>query len=406
MTVEHVRRASPWLVILVVVLVALNLRGPIVAIAPVIDAVQADLGIDAGTAGLLTSLPILCFSVLVPFSLLVIRRLGIDAAVSVTLVGVGIGTAVRSIDGVGWAIAGTVVIGAAITIGNVVLPVVIRRDVPPARANLATGVYTAALNVGSAVTSLGTAPLAAALGWQLAVLAWIVLAAVALAAWTLLVGPRRAALPAPAPAPDAQAAAPPRSWRSLTVLLVGFAFSGQAFAYYATTAWAPTILRDETGADTVSAGASASLFQLAAVIGSLLTPLLLARIRPLGTFLVLGVLWSSVPLGLLFAPGLWTLWGTLGGIAQGGGFTTVFVVIVSFAVSNRHAAALSGIVQGIGYAVAATSPTVLGFAHDATGAWTLPLLLVLGAVLTFTGLGVASAVRASAAARRRGDSAG
>ncbi|MET0162851.1 MAG: MFS transporter [Microbacteriaceae bacterium] len=404
MTAARIRSASPWIVILVVAIVSLNLRGPVVAIAPVVDEVQSELGIDAGTAGLLTSLPILCFSLLVPLALLVIRRAGIDAAVTITLVGVGIGTAVRSVDGVGWAITGTVIIGAAITIGNVVVPVVIRRDVPPERVSLTTGVYTSALNVGSAITSLGTAPLAEAFGWQLAVLAWALLAIAALLAWLLYVGPRRALAPAARPArdPSAQPPARARTWGSLTVIMVGIAFSGQAFAYYATTAWVPTILRDETGLDTVSAGASASLFQIAAIIGSLLTPLLLARIRPLGTFVVLGALWSTVPLGLMLAPELWTLWGVLGGAAQGGGFTTVFVVIVSFAVSDKHAAALSGIVQGIGYAVAATAPAVLGFTHDVTGVWSTPLLLVLGAVLTFTGLGVASAVRAARAARRRG----
>jgi len=403
-TAARIRSASPWIVILVVAIVSLNLRGPVVAIAPVVDEVQSELGIDAGTAGLLTSLPILCFSLLVPLALLVIRRAGIDAAVTITLVGVGIGTAVRSVDGVGWAITGTVIIGAAITIGNVVVPVVIRRDVPPERVSLTTGVYTSALNVGSAITSLGTAPLAEAFGWQLAVLAWALLAIAALLAWLLYVGPRRALAPAARPArdPSAQPPARARTWGSLTVIMVGIAFSGQAFAYYATTAWVPTILRDETGLDTVSAGASASLFQIAAIIGSLLTPLLLARIRPLGTFVVLGALWSTVPLGLMLAPELWTLWGVLGGAAQGGGFTTVFVVIVSFAVSDKHAAALSGIVQGIGYAVAATAPAVLGFTHDVTGVWSTPLLLVLGAVLTFTGLGVASAVRAARAARRRG----
>lgn len=408
MTAARLRRASPWLAILVVAIVTLNLRGPIVVIAPVVDEVRADLGVDAATAGLLTSVPILCFSLLVPLALLVIRRAGVDAAVTATLVGVGIGTVVRSIDGVGWTFAGTVIIGAAITIGNVVLPVVIRRDVPEQRRSLATGVYASAVNVGSAITSLGTAPLAEAFGWRLAILAWIVLAAIGLVAWMLYVGPREAFAPAARVPLDPNAAPPARgrTWGSLTVLMVCVAFAGQAFSYYAVTAWVPTILRDDTGQGTVAAGASASLFQIAAIIGSMLTPVLLTRIRPLGTFLVLGVLWSTVPLGLMLAPELWTVWGVLGGAAQGGGFTAVFVVIVSFAVSDKHAAALSGIVQGVAYAVAATAPAALGFAHDATGDWTAPLLIVLCAVLAFAGLGSAAAIRASLAAKRRGSAEG
>ena len=62
-------------------------------------------------------------------------------------------------------LAGMFVIGAAMTIGNVVIPVIIRRDVPPARVGVVTAAYVATLNAGSLLTSLLTAPLAAVIGW-------------------------------------------------------------------------------------------------------------------------------------------------------------------------------------------------------------------------------------------------
>ncbi|PPH51288.1 CynX/NimT family MFS transporter [Rathayibacter sp. AY1E2] len=389
------RRSAPWLLVVAVALVALVLRGPIVAVAPIIDAVREDLALSAGQAGILTSIPVLCFALATPLALLVIRRAGPDAAVTVTVIGVALGTIVRSIGDVGPAVTGTVLIGVSITIGNVVLPVVIRRDVAPERVDLTTGVYTAALNVGSTITSLGTAPLALALGWRGALLVWLALNALALAGWLVAVGPRAALRPTPRPsrADRAPAAPAPRIFRSATVLALALCFSSQAFSYYGVTAWLPSLLVDRNGFSIATAGASASVFQLAAVAGALGVPLLVRRLGPLGSIVLVGLLWCTVPAGLLLAPQLWALWCVLGGAAQGGGFTVVFVLVVRLSRSDAHASRLSATVQGIGYAVAATAPTVIGFAHDASGGWEAPLLTVLAATCSFLLFGTLAAAR-------------
>ncbi|PPG54762.1 MFS transporter [Rathayibacter sp. AY1E9] len=389
------RRSAPWLLVVAVALVALVLRGPIVAVAPIIDAVREDLALSAGQAGILTSIPVLCFALATPLALLVIRRAGPDAAVTVTVIGVALGTIVRSIGDVGPAVAGTVLIGVSITIGNVVLPVVIRRDVAPERVDLTTGVYTAALNIGSTITSLGTAPLALTLGWRGALLVWLALNALALAGWLVAVGPRAALRPTPRPsrADRAPAAPAPRIFRSATVLALALCFSSQAFSYYGVTAWLPSLLVDRNGFSIATAGASASVFQLAAVAGALGVPLLVRRLGPLGSIVLVGLLWCTVPAGLLLAPQLWALWCVLGGAAQGGGFTVVFVLVVRLSRSDAHASRLSATVQGIGYAVAATAPTVIGFAHDASGGWEAPLLTVLAATCSFLLFGTLAAAR-------------
>lgn len=389
------RRSAPWLFVVAVALVAFVLRGPIVAVAPVIDAIRTDLSLSSAQAGVLTSIPVLCFALATPLALLVIRRAGPDAAVTVTVVGVALGTIVRSAGDTVAVVAGTVVIGVFITIGNVVVPVVIRRDVAPERVDLTTGVYTAALNIGSTITSLGTAPLALVLGWRGALAVWLVLNALALLGWLLAVGRSRALRPSPRPpAPDRSSAPPaPRIWGSATVLALAVCFSSQAFSYYGITAWLPTLLVDRNGFSIETAGASSSVFQLAAVAGAIGVPFLVGRLGPLRSIVLVGVLWTSVPAGLLLAPQLWALWCILGGAAQGGGFTVVFVLIVRLSRSDAHASRLSATVQGIGYAVAATAPTVLGFAHDASGDWDAPLIAVLVATCSFLVFGTLAAAR-------------
>ena len=93
---------------------------------------------------------------------------------------------------------GTVILGIAITVGNIAVPLIIRRDFSRARQGTAMGIYTAALNIGSFLTSVVTAPLAELLGWRLALAACGLFAVAAAVVWVLAFG-SRAFRPAAAP---------------------------------------------------------------------------------------------------------------------------------------------------------------------------------------------------------------
>lgn len=411
---EDARAGFPWLLLVGISLVALNLRGPLVTIAPVIGEIEAALGITLTTAGLLTSLPVLCFALGTPIAAWTIRLTGAERAVAIALVGTLIGTIVRSGGTTFAAFAGTVIIGLAIAIGNVVVPVVIRRDVPPDRAQLVTGVYSAMMNVGSMLTIAATAPLAAQIGWQWATAVWGVLILLALAVWGVhlrrTVAEDRAAREAQALAVTGSMAAVTgptgvlpgerSAWRNPMTWLLAAAFAAQSFSYYGLSAWLPSLYGDEFDLDRVAAGNVASLFQLAAVAGALGVPFL-GRARPawLQPALV-GVLWMSLPLGLLLAPEQYLLWTATGGIAQGGGFVVIISTVVRITRSDRETTQMSALVQAGGYLVAATAPPVLGALHEATGAWTAPLLAVFVATAAFLLLTSAAAIRADASRAR------
>lgn len=378
-------RSVPLLVV-IIVLSAAMLRGPILSVAPVARTIGADLHVGAGVVGLLTTIPVLCFAVCAPLAIAIIRRAGADVALSLTLAGVVVGSVLRSVDGIAMALVGTAVLGAFVTIGNVVLPIIIAREFSARRAHTMTGVYTAALNVGTMTVTLGTAPLSGVIGWRWAIASWSVFGLVALAAWIALRGVRAAFAPTPGPRPDDDA---PRVsvMRHGPTWLLAAAFCGQAFAFYAITAWLPTLLADQ-GFSSNAAGAIAAVFQVGGMIGSLLLPIVTLRSSILVGVLCVGIGWLAVPLGFLFAPSLWLAWCIIGGLAQGGGITIVFIMINAFGDDEHTTAGRSGIVQGLGYAVAATGPLLLGALHEATGAWTVPLLVELVAVLLFLGPGV------------------
>ncbi|WP_307037948.1 CynX/NimT family MFS transporter [Arthrobacter sp. B3I4] len=371
-------------------LIALNMRGPFVAVAPVVGSMRQDLGFSPVEIGFLTGIPVLCFALAAPLASLAGRKLGPEFAIMLTLLGVVVGVVVRSAGGGGLVMLGTVILGVAITIGNIVVPLIIRRDFSPAKQGAAMGTYTAALNVGSFLTSMITAPLAELLGWRPAIAASALFAVAAAAVWVLAVG-SRSYRPEPIPGadPTRTAGAPASRW--ITVALTA-GFAGQAFSYYGVTAWLPSLLADELGLAPSAAGAGSSLFQILAIAGSLGVPLVARFTSTTAVSFVLGALWLTVPLGLLLAPELWWLWSSFGGVAQGGGITLIFIAIIRLARDQTSAGRMSAVVQGAGYCFGAAAPTLLGFVHGVSDSWTGPLLMILGSVAMFI-LGCALSLR-------------
>jgi CP family cyanate transporter-like MFS transporter len=379
-----------WVLLAAIGLIALNMRGPFVAVAPVVGAMQRDLGFTPVELGYLTGIPVLCFALVAPLASLAGRRLGAEVAITLTLLGVFLGVIVRSAGSGALVIAGTVILGVAITVGNITVPLIIRRDFAPARQGTAMGIYTAALNIGSFVTSIVTAPLADLLGWRLALASCGVFALAAAVAWVLAFG-RRAFIPEAVPGSDPARPAGKTASRWITVGLTA-GFAGQAFSYYGVTAWLPTLLADELGMAPSAAGAGSSLFQILAIAGGLGVPFAARFASTTTVGLTLGLLWLAVPVGLLLAPELWWLWCSFGGIAQGGGITLIFIAIIQLARDQASAGRMSAVVQGTGYCFGAVAPTLLGYVHGVSGSWTGPLLMILGSVAVFI-LGTALSVR-------------
>jgi CP family cyanate transporter-like MFS transporter len=258
-----------------------------------------------------------------------------------------------------------------------------------------TAAYTAALNLGSTLTSALTAPLADLVGWQVALASWGLLIAVAGVVWTAALRRHVARAAAaeqddvPPPPPATPAGAP---WRRPVAWGLTIAFAGQAFSYYGATAWLPSLLADEQGLSRAAAGVSSSLFQVVAIAGAFAVPALVAWWgRPSLVLLAVTALWATLPLGLLLAPSLWPLWCALAGAAQGGGITIIFIAIVRRSRDLTENRRMSALVQGGGYTVAATGPLVIGAVHDASGGWTVPLLVILGAVAVMAVAGAPAA---------------
>src|SRR5664279_1427093 len=386
------RRMRMWRLVPVVALLCFApvLRAPITVIPPLLGPIRADLGIDATTAGLLTSIPVLCFGLLTPVASRILSAIGVNLGGVYCLVGIIVGSVVRSAGDVTAAFAGTVLLGVSMAMGNLAIPMLIGRQFRH-RAEMLTGAYVITTNLTVTATTALAVPTAALLGWRwTAAGSGLLLGLGSLGAWVLVYPPgiqgaraqiRRWAGQREPVAAERRSSAPPATrgalWRVTGLLSI--AFAGHTFAYYAVTAWLPTALVDLRGMTRAEAGVAASLFQAAGLAGPLLVPILAAlRWSSVRTVVVIGAAWVLMPAGMLVAPQWWAVWCVFGGLAQAGFFTSVMSVVIRRSRNVDENRRTTAVMQTVGYSVAAIGPVITGWVHQHTGGWAVPFAIVLG----------------------------
>ncbi|WP_371798308.1 hypothetical protein OG963_02990 [Streptomyces sp. NBC_01707] len=158
----------------------------------------------------------------------------------------------------------------------------------------------------------------------------------------------------------------------------------QSLGFYATTAYLPSLLGD-AGLSAAEAGLLLSLANLIGIAAAFTTPTLAVRAGRPGLLAILAAVLTGLLVAHASAAHLCVL---LLGFGQSGAFSLALLFIVLRAPDGRHAAQLSGMAQCYGYLLAAVGPLALGAAHQATGSWTLPLVLLLVLLVPQTAAGL------------------
>ncbi|QBF25362.1 MFS transporter [Pseudomonas tructae] len=353
----------PWLLLLGLVLVALNLRPALSSMAPLLSQVSDSLGLSASQAGLLTTLPVLCLGLFAPLAPVLARRFGSERVVLGILLVLAAGIAVRSAFGSTGVFVGSIMAGASIGVIGVLLPGIVKRDFPQ-HAGTLTGVYTMALCLGAAMAAGATVPLSERLGdsWSLGLGFWLLPALLAALIW----------LPQARQGHGAHHVAyrvrgllrDPLAWQ--VTLYMGL----QSSLAYIVFGWLPSILIGR-GLSPTQAGLVLSGSVIVQLISSLSAPWLATRGKDQRLAIVVVMLLALAGLfGCLYAPldGLWG-WAIVLGLGQGGTFALALTLIVLRSSDAHVAANLSSMAQGIGYTLASMGPFAVGLVHDLTGGW-------------------------------------
>lgn len=364
-------------------LIALNLRTAVSSLSPIIPFVRDDFELSTLSVSLLGMLPPLSFAIGGLIAPAITRRIGLEVALLVLLFSIVVGILIRAGSG-DWSILslGTLVALVGMGMGNVLLPVVVRKYFPD-RIGAMTALYLVIVSIGAFSPALIAVPVAEAYGWRLSLGQWAVLAAIAALPWLFALRSNRpdeevvkAALTVPINVRHLQI------WKSPTAMAMVVIWSVSSVNGYSNFAWLPQILLDESGSTPAEAGILLALYAAMGIPAALAMPLLAVRYPNQAPLIYLSAVFFFVGYsGLIFLPGWWSwLWVLLAGLGP-----ILFPLnLALFNIRSKSQETLlriSGFAQGFGYLAAALGPLVLGVLHEITGNWTSSLwFLFLSAV--------------------------
>ncbi|MFK0169796.1 CynX/NimT family MFS transporter [Streptomyces sp. NPDC090306] len=376
------------LVVVGIVLSALNLRPAITSLGALLEEVRDGLGMSGSVAGLLTSVPPLCFAAFGVMAPRLARRFGAPAVVCAGMAAITAGLLLRPyVGGTAGFLVGSALALMGIAVSNVLMPVVVKRWFPD-RVGSMTGLYSMALAIGTSVAAAATVPLTDALGggWQPGLAVWAALAAVAVLPWLPLVragraGERAEASRAAEPRPGAAPAPALRITRSRTAWALAVFFGLQATAAYITMGWMAQIFRDAG----VSAGTAGVLLAVTMAMGiplAFVIPRVATRLPHQGPIVVvLGVCGLAGYAGLYLAPagGAWA-WAVLLGISNCA-FPLALTMVGMRARTGPGVAQLSAFAQSTGYLISIPGPLLVGVLYQTSGGWGVPIALMAALML-------------------------
>ncbi|MBM2621893.1 MFS transporter [Actinoplanes sp. LDG1-06] len=368
------KRRGRTVALVALLLAAVNLRLAVTSVGPVLDEIRSGLHMSSTVAGLLASVPVVCFAAVGLTAPRLAGRFGASRVILVGLAVLATGLAVRPFaPGTTLFLLLSLVALAGIAVVNVLLPSVVK-DRFPDRVGATTGFYTVALNVGATTAAAATVPLTEHTfggDWRIGLACWAAVALLAVPSW-LPLAREPFARPTEVRTDDlVRVSRHPVAW-ALAVY-----FGMQSTSAYVIIGWLPQIYRDAG----VSAETAGVLFALTSFLG---VPLgfglsaLAGRVRSQSWIaVVLGVFGLAGYGGLWWDPAAapW-LWATFLGIVN----TAFPLVLTLIALRGRTPATvvkLSAFAQSVGYIIAIPGPFLVGALHDATDGWRAPLALVL-----------------------------
>ncbi|SDL59867.1 MFS transporter, CP family, cyanate transporter [Arthrobacter sp. ok362] len=368
------------------VLIGLNLRTVFSSFAAVLPEVTADAGLPAWAVMVLTTVPVTLLGVFAPLAPALARRFGAERVLLGAMAVLTGGLLLRPVElpaagHLPALLAGTAACGAAISLCNVLLPGVVKRDFPH-RLGLMGGLYTTAICASAALGAGFTFPVFRATGqWTAALWFWALPAGVVL---LLFLPPALRAGPGGAPRPAGGVSV----WRSAVAWQVTAFMVLQAMMSFSVFAWLAPILR-ERGVDGGTAGLIVSASIVLQMLGSLFAPALATRFRDQRAINTVVALMTGGGFALsIFGPAdfLW-LWTGLLGLGQGS-LTAAALTLIMVRTRDGHTAAhLSGMMQGVGYGLGSSGTLLVGQLHQSTGSFAAAgvLFLLVGSLAAVFG---------------------
>ncbi len=370
-------RFTFWLVLCAMILLATNMRAPIVALGAIAPVVKEALNISEIQIGWLGAVPMLGFALGALISPAIGKRFGLEntliAMIALLTTGMILRTVIPTWTGF---LIGTLLLTLAIGFANTLAAPVIKQRTPQ-HIPLITGLFSLTMTVTAGIVSGIVLPLSEQVGWQWALGGWTVLGIFALLIWLFLrvrLGSSNHQLVISTDK-DASVIS---IWRTAFAWQIAVFMGLQSLLFYTVASFLPSILVSK-GLSAVSAGQMGSVFQFMAPISILSLTWLINRGRPIQALAVFAAVLNVIGvLGISYlSTELAWLWSAMMGIGCSAIFTLSMMLFSLRTYTTNQSSELSGMAQAVGYLIAFFGPLGTGGLHEATDSWSLPLFIIL-----------------------------
>ena len=369
-----------------IILIGVSLRTPFTVLPIILGDISQGLGVEVSSLGVLTSLPLLMFTLFSLFSTRLAQKIGLEHLFTYSLFFLTIGSIIRLIN-LPLLYLGTLMVGASIAVINVLLPSLIQAN-QPKKIGFLTTLYVTSMGVATALASYLAVPITQASSWKGLIILLTLLCLATFLVW--LPNHRYNHRLAPQTKQKSKTKVMHNKQVWAVIVFAGF----QSLLFYTAMTWLPT-MAIHAGLSSHEAGLLTSIFSLISIPFSMTIPSLTTSLstRNRQLMLTLVSLAGVVGISMLFFPignfFYWLAIHLLIGTATSALFPYLMVNFSLKTSAPEKTAQLSGLSQTGGYILAAFGPTLFGYSFDLFHSWVpavaaLLLVDILMTVALFT----------------------
>ncbi|VJL35191.1 cyanate permease [Streptococcus pneumoniae] len=364
-----------------IILIGVSLRTPFTVLPIILGNISQGLEVEVSSLGVLTSLPLLMFTLFSPFSTRLAQKIGLEHLFTYSLFFLTIGSLIRLIN-LPLLYLGTLMVGASVAVINVLLPSLIQAN-QPKKIGFLTTLYVTSMGIATTLASYLAVPITQASSWKGLILLLTLLCLATFLVW--LPNHRYNHRLAPQTKQKSQIKVMRNKQVWAIIIFSGF----QSLIFYTVMTWLPT-MSIHAGLSSHEAGLLTSILSLISIPFSMTIPSLTTSLstRNRQLMLTLVSLAGVVGISMLFFPInnfiYWLAIHLLIGTATSALFPYLMVNFSLKTSAPEKTAQLSGLSQTGGYILAAFGPTLFGYSFDLFHSWvpSVAALLLIDILMT------------------------
>lgn len=364
-----------------IILIGVSLRTPFTVLPIILGNISQGLEVEVSSLGVLTSLPLLMFTLFSPFSTQLAQKIGLEHLFTYSLFFLTIDSLIRLIN-LPLLYLGTLMVGASVAVINVLLPSLIQAN-QPKKIGFLTTLYVTSMGIATALASYLAVPITQASSWKGLILLLTLLCLATFLVW--LPNHRYNHRLAPQTKQKSQIKVMRNKQVWAIIIFSGF----QSLIFYTVMTWLPT-MSIHAGLSSHEAGLLTSILSLISIPFSMTIPSLTTSLstRNRQLMLTLVSLAGVVGISMLFFPInnfiYWLAIHLLIGTATSALFPYLMVNFSLKTSAPEKTAQLSGLSQTGGYILAAFGPTLFGYSFDLFHSWvpSVAALLLIDILMT------------------------